>query len=44
MMNIGWVVTGIILLGTMTGCAVTLYFKRRREQNNELNNSDELKI
>ena len=44
MMNIGWVVTGMILLGTMTVCAVSLYFKRRREQNTSLNNSDELKI
>lgn len=44
MMNIAWVVTGMILLGTMTVCAVNLYLKRRREQNTSLNNSDELKI
>ena len=44
MMNIGWVVTGMILLGTMTACAVSLYLKRRKEQNLSLNKSDDLKI
>ena len=43
-MNIGWVVTGMILLGAMTTCAVSLYFKRRKEQNLSLNTSDNLKI
>ncbi len=44
MMNIGWVVTGMILLGAMTACAVRLYLKRKREQNLSLNKSDDLKI
>jgi hypothetical protein len=44
MMNIGWVVTGIILLGAMTACAVSLYVKRRREQNLSLNESNDLKM
>ena len=44
MMNIGWVVTGMILLGAMTAGAISLYFKRRQEQNASLNNSDDLKI
>jgi hypothetical protein len=44
MMNVGWVVTGMILLGTMAACAISLYFKRRREQNTSLNKSDDLKI
>ena len=43
-MNIGWVVTGMILLGAMTACAVRLYMKRRSEQNLPLNKSDDLKI
>ena len=43
-MNIGWVVTGMILLGAMTVGAISLYFKRRREQNASLNKSDDLKI
>jgi hypothetical protein len=44
MMNIGWVVPGIILLGAMTFCAISLYIKRRREQNVSLNKSDDLKL
>jgi hypothetical protein len=44
MMNIGWVVTGIILLGAMVTCAISLYLKRKREQKLSLNNSDDLKI
>jgi hypothetical protein len=44
MMNIGWVVTGIILLGAMIACAVRLYLKRRSEQNLSVNKSDDLKI
>jgi hypothetical protein len=44
MMNIGWVVTGMILLGTMTACTVSLYLKRRKEQNLSLDKSDDLKI
>lgn len=44
MMNIGWVVTGMILLGTMTACAVSLYLKRRREQNYQTNTQDVFQI
>ena len=44
MMNIGWVVTGMILLGAMTAGAVSLYLKRRKEQNLSLDKSDDLKI
>ena len=44
MMNIGWVVTGVILLGAMIACAVSLYLKRKKEQNLSLNSSDDLKI
>ena len=43
-MNIGWVVTGMILLGAMTAGAVKLYLKRKSEQNLSLNKSDDLKI
>jgi len=44
MMNIGWVVPGMVLLGAMTFCAISLYIKRRREQNESINKSDNLKI
>ena len=44
MMNIGWVVTGIVLLGAMTVCAVNLYLKRKREQSTSFDKSDDLKI
>lgn len=30
-MSVEWVVTGIILLGGMTACGISLYIKRRRE-------------
>jgi hypothetical protein len=43
MMAVGWVITGIILLGTMITCAIILYLKRR-EQNLSLDKSDNLKI
>jgi len=43
MMNIGWVLTGIILLGAMTACAVSLYLKRRRAPKLPLS-SDDLRI
>jgi hypothetical protein len=44
MMNIGWAVPGIILLGAMTFCVISLYLKRRREQNGTIDKSDDLKI
>jgi hypothetical protein len=44
MMSIGWVVTGVILLGTMTFCGAYLYLKRKREQHTSLNKSGELQI
>ena len=33
-MNFEWVVTGIILLGGMLACGISLYIKRRRESKN----------
>ncbi len=30
-MSLEWVVTGIILLGGMTACGISLYIKRKRE-------------
>jgi hypothetical protein len=30
-MGLEWVVTGIILLGGMTACGISLFLKRRRE-------------
>ena len=30
-MSLEWVVTGIILLGAMTACGISLYIKRRKE-------------
>ncbi len=44
MMNIGWIVPGMVLLGVMAFCAISLYIKRRKEQNESINKSDDLKI
>lgn len=30
-MSVEWIVTGIILLGAMAACGISLYIKRRRE-------------
>ena len=30
-MSLEWIVTGIILLGGMTACGISLYLKRRKE-------------
>ena len=30
-MNLGWIITGIILLGGMTAAGISLYIKRRKE-------------
>jgi len=30
-MSLEWIVTGVILLGGMVACAISLYIKRRRE-------------
>ena len=30
-MSVEWIVTGIILLGAMLACGISLYIKRRRE-------------
>ena len=35
-MSLEWVVTGIILLGGMTACGISLYIKRRRESKIDL--------
>ena len=43
MMNIGWVITGIILLGGIVVAAVRLYMTRRAHDSS-LNSSNEFKI
>ena len=30
-MSLEWIITGIILLGGMAACGISLYLKRRRE-------------
>ena len=30
-MSLEWIITGIILLGGMTACGISLYLKRRKE-------------
>jgi hypothetical protein len=42
MMNIGWVVPGMVLLGAIIFCSISLYIKRRREQNESINKSEDL--
>jgi len=43
-MNLEWIVTGTILFGAMIACGISLYIKRRREQNVSLDKSDDLRI
>lgn len=41
-MNVEWMITGIILLGAMTGGGISLYLKRRKEaQIVDISNLDE---
>jgi hypothetical protein len=40
MMNLEWIVTGIVLFGAMIAGGVSLYVKRRRDQKLELDKSN----
>jgi len=43
-MNLEWIVTGIVLFGAMIAGGISLYIKRRKEQNMSLDNPDDLRI
>ncbi len=43
-MNLEWIVTGIVLFGAMIAGGISLYIKRRKEQNPSIDNSDDLRI
>lgn len=43
-MNLEWIVTGIVLFGAMITGGISLYLKRRKEQNLFLDKSDDLRI
>ena len=43
-MNLEWIVTGIVLFGAMIASGISLYIKRRKEQNLSIDNSDDLRI
>lgn len=43
-MNLEWIVTGIVLFGAMIAGGISLYLKRRKEQNMSLDASDDLRI
>ena len=43
-MNLEWIVTGIVLFGAMIAGGISLYIKRRTEQNMSLDNPDDLRI
>ncbi len=43
-MNLEWIVTGIVLFGTMIAGGISLYVKRRKEHNLSLDKSDDLRI
>jgi LPXTG-motif cell wall-anchored protein len=43
-MNLEWIVTGIVLFGAMIAGGISLYIKRRKEQNLSIDNSDDLRI
>ena len=43
-MNLEWIVTGIVLFGAMIAGGISLYIKRRKEQNASLDNPDDLRI
>ena len=44
MINLEWIVTGVVLFGAMIAGGVSLYVKRRREQKLELDKSNEFRI
>jgi hypothetical protein len=41
-MGLEWVVTGIILLGGMTACGISLFLKRKREAQTASNSFTEI--
>ncbi|HEX5358877.1 MAG TPA: hypothetical protein VFW99_03065 [Candidatus Nitrosotalea sp.] len=43
-MNLEWIVTGIVLFGAMIACGISLYIKRRKEQNLSLDSSNDLRM
>jgi LPXTG-motif cell wall-anchored protein len=43
-MNLEWIVTGAILFGAMIAGGISLYLKRKKEQNASLGKSDDLRI
>ncbi len=43
-MNLEWIVTGIVLFGAMIAGGISLYLKRRKEQNMSFDASDDLRI
>ncbi|HEX5458276.1 MAG TPA: hypothetical protein VFX64_07840 [Candidatus Nitrosotalea sp.] len=44
MINLEWIVTGVVLFGAMIAGGVSLCVKRRREQKLELDKSNEFRI
>jgi hypothetical protein len=42
-MSVEWIVTGIILLGGMAACGISLYIKRRREAQADLFEATDIK-
>jgi len=43
-MSVEWVVTGIVLLGGMAACGVSLYLKRRRDAKADLFGAKDIKL
>ena len=39
-MSLEWIITGIILLGGMTACGISLYLKRRKEAQADLSETE----
>lgn len=44
MMNLEWIVTGVVLFGAMIAGGISLYVKRRKEQKLEFDKSNEFRI
>ena len=42
-MSVEWIVTGVILLGGMAACGISLYIKRRREAQANLFEATDIK-
>ena len=43
-MSLEWIITGIILLGGMAACGISLYLKRRKEAQSVANSFDTTRI